>query len=397
MAAAPKLASLDEEAAAKRKAPEKPPRKTSKAPAKTPAKTSKTATKASKTPATSKKASKTPATSKKASKTQASSKKASKTPALKTPGASTTRKTKRASPDMNGIVSDVHVVLQRLEKTPYAHKLDAQDVFNRLEQCARSPKRVEIVCEEIRVESETEEDESAETPPEVVKRRTPAVVSSKRLTRSVRKTLPKKNSPAVQTSKVVKRFSPAQRPTKPKTSLKKSSTALPPSVFYGTPKSMDPSAVLKRKLKIHVDEQVKDRMAKLPTSSPYALLEGETENGSPTVAFTKVKKATPSSAKKTQYMTATPGLAAHSGRGRRVLGSMNRQTPKPNLNPTKMALKFDDDEDDEVTIAMTCPSSPVVDMDDEEDEENVAVVTASPVKQQPQLVTGDLGNACLIM
>ena len=60
-------------------------------------------------------------------------------------------------------------------------------------------------------------------------------------------------------------------------------------MFYGTPQMADPSSLIKDNLKNKVRAELEERVSKLPTLSPYEMVEEETENGSPTFAFTKVK------------------------------------------------------------------------------------------------------------
>lgn len=133
--------------------------------------------------------------------TRKSTRKTAKTPAkraLKTPKSKVGIKT----PGVESVVKDVEIVLEKLENTPAAKALlKPEDIFDRLEQVAKSPKRVEIVCKQILNESKSEEEdkiteEDIITPPEVVKRRTPALTTSKRMTRSA-----KKSTTAIQRSK----------------------------------------------------------------------------------------------------------------------------------------------------------------------------------------------------
>ncbi len=59
------------------------------------------------------------------------------------------------------------------------------------------------------------------------------------------------------------------------------------NAFLGTPQSANPMAMLKNNLKSRVRRQLEEKIARMPTS-PYALMEGETETGSPEYAFSKV-------------------------------------------------------------------------------------------------------------
>ncbi len=71
-------------------------------------------------------------------------------------------------------------------------------------------------------------------------------------------------------------------------------------------------ALLKDNLRNRVRRQLEEKIARMPTS-PYALLEGETETGSPEYAFTKVVAKTKGGRKSVgplppaaKYLTATP-------------------------------------------------------------------------------------------
>ena len=127
--------------------------------------------------------------------TRKSARKAAKTPAkqtLKTPKSKISK-----TPALDRIGSDVKIVLEKLENTPAAKALlQPEDIFDRLEQVSKSPKRVDIVCKQILNESKSEEEDII-TPPEVAKRRTPALTTSKRMTRSAKKT-----TTAIQRSKL---------------------------------------------------------------------------------------------------------------------------------------------------------------------------------------------------
>ena len=79
------------------------------------------------------------------------------------------------------------------------------------------------------------------------------------------------------------------------------------SVFLGTPKAVDPMNVLKKNLRQKVDKNLDDKVAGLPeNSSPYAMLSGETENGTPVERFVKIQKPTAEIAAK--FVTGTPGI-----------------------------------------------------------------------------------------
>ena len=78
------------------------------------------------------------------------------------------------------------------------------------------------------------------------------------------------------------------------------------SVFLGTPKAVDPMNVLKKNLRQKVDKNLDNKVGGLPeNSSPYAMLSGETENGTPVERFVKIQKPTAEIAAK--FVTGTPG------------------------------------------------------------------------------------------
>ena len=165
-----------------------------------------------------------------------------RTPAKKTPArakkaqneAEQPKKSGRKSAKKNTLTEDVAVVLEKVQ----IPELDPEIVFKKLETVSESPIRVSLVCRDIL-----------------------------------------KNSPEVKVKNGRKVFSPAPKQKKLMASNGGGlGLGLSSSTFYGTPKSMDPSAVLKRKLKTDLDEKVKDRMDKLPPSSPYALLQGKFES-----------------------------------------------------------------------------------------------------------------------
>ena len=57
----------------------------------------------------------------------------------------------------------------------------------------------------------------------------------------------------------------------------------------GTPQPTDPQHLLKRNLKRKVDVRMDKKIAEIPqNSSPYTLINGETENGSPVEHFVKL-------------------------------------------------------------------------------------------------------------
>jgi len=204
------------------------------------------------------------------------------------------------------------------------------------------------------------------------------------------------------------------------------------SVFLGTPKAVDPMNVLKKNLRQKVDKNLDDKVAGLPeNSSPYAMLTGETENGTPVERFVKIqKKPTAEIAAKFVTGTPAPSLAARSTRrgtaskrhlamsqvkvaaaagsaasnitedhqeemvlerdGSPKLPKRNRRSSVFNGFPTPVASakrRLSDDQGNHSDL-------------EEESDENAPPATSSPIASPPkssQLVTGDLVRACAIM
>ena len=78
--------------------------------------------------------------------------------------------------------------------------------------------------------------------------------------------------------------------TPPKSLKMKSASAKNNAVaFPGTPQQTNPANLLKRNLKRKVDVKLDQKVQEIPqNSSPYTLLQGETENGSPVERFVKM-------------------------------------------------------------------------------------------------------------
>ena len=77
-------------------------------------------------------------------------------------------------------------------------------------------------------------------------------------------------------------FAPASKKSSPK-----SNAVSKPHMFHGTPQMADPSSLIKVSLKNKVKAELEERVSKLPTS-PYEMVEEQTENGSPVYSFNKV-------------------------------------------------------------------------------------------------------------
>lgn len=92
----------------------------------------------------------------------------------------------------------------------------------------------------------------------------------------------------------------------------------------GTPQPFDPSSLLKRNLKKKVDLEMDKKIAEIPqNSSPYTLLRGETENGSPVEHFVKLNNK-PSK----ENVTGTPA-AKRSRAALRALDNNQQSSPHP--------------------------------------------------------------------
>ena len=77
-------------------------------------------------------------------------------------------------------------------------------------------------------------------------------------------------------------FAPAHNRASPKSSV-------PPASFYGTPQMADPLSLLRGNLRSRVRSEMEERMAKMPPTSPYELVEEEGEGGEeePKYTFTR--------------------------------------------------------------------------------------------------------------
>jgi len=169
----------------------------------------------------------------------------------------------------------------------------------------------------------------------------------------------------------------------------------PSSGFPGTPQATDPMHVLKRNLKRKIDTKMDQKISSIPkNSSPYTLMSGETENGSPAEILVKMDQK-PSK----QNVTGTPAPIKRNRILRNLdqnIGgspdprSVRRQTPK---QPKPIVKTEKSPKTEEV-------STPKLEM------ENAAVnkamskveIVPSPVKTtSSQIITGDLGSMCSIM
>ncbi len=130
--------------------------------------------------------------------------------------------------------------------------------------------------------------------------------------------------------------------------------------------------MLRKNQKHKVKEQMEEKIAELPPLSPYALVEGETETGSPDYAFTRLGQGPLKSA--ARYLTGTPA---------RKLGSVRESASHTNgFTPTGSPPEV-------TSPAYSSESSPAQATTD-------VMMDDSMPKAEPQLLTGDLASVCTI-
>ena len=78
------------------------------------------------------------------------------------------------------------------------------------------------------------------------------------------------------------------------------STSNVPPTF--TPQALDPRKLLRKTLKTKVENQIDSKVLNLPRGSPYTLMRGYTENGSPAEELVKLSFL-PSRAEAVKFMT----------------------------------------------------------------------------------------------
>ena len=112
------------------------------------------------------------------------------------------------------------------------------------------------------------------------------------------------------------------------------------SVMLATPGApVDPINVLKRNLKKKVEAGVEAKVAGLPgNSSPYAMLTGETENGTPVERFVKLQDRAGAS----KFVTGTPANipVANSTRRNRNIRTASKRNLQPALQVTIVIHNF---------------------------------------------------------
>lgn len=169
-------------------------------------------------------------------------------------------------------------------------------------------------------------------------------------------------------------------------------TAKSSNLFPGTPQPTDPANVLKRNLKLKVAKEMDEKIQEIPkNSSPYTLLVGETENGSPVEHFVKME-----SKPTVQNVTGTPATKRPSSRILQRLNSNVNGSPafpgaprrRSTATPKKILNSMPKTENEQEPMQI--------------ETENVAVNKAlakaptSP-KMNTQMITGDLANMCVVM
>jgi hypothetical protein len=180
--------------------------------------------------------------------------------------------------------------------------------------------------------------------------------------------------------------------------------------FPGTPTPADPANLLRKNLKRKVDTQLDNKVQEIPkNSSPYTILVGETENGSPVEHFVKVGQIGSAGQKsRTKFVTGTPAQ-----KPRRILLSLNnQQQPQMEVagspHPVVLTPIMNRRRSARLTDTPVKAKSPrkVLYNSPNMETENVAVNKAaakqssciSPTKAtSPQMMTGNLASMCLLM
>ena len=179
-------------------------------------------------------------------------------------------------------------------------------------------------------------------------------------------------------------------PSATSTSAKKLKLALPKvqkaqAAVPGTPQPMDPSNILKRNMKQKVETQLDKKVQEIP-KSPYTLLIGETENGSPVEHFVKMAKK-PSK----ENVTGTPAPVRRSARKAFTpIMDNNVQAGSPHPNPMKNRLGTPK------KLDMTVEAMDV-ETENQAINKTLAKVNSPPAQAANQMITGDLAKMCAIM
>lgn len=209
----------------------------------------------------------------------------------------------------------------------------------------------------------------------------------------------------------------------PKLTVPKKIAAVQNENVPGTPQATEPGNLLKKHLKRKVDVRMDKKIDEIPkNSSPYALVMGETENGSPVENFVKISK--PSK----ENVTGTPGPALKM-RQNRVLqplrnntnnkiqenenGNTNPQRKSPRLLATPKHLNLSNKitatavkistKQAEIEPTITTPKLETENqavnktLAKQRLEITAAMRSNATANSGGQLVTGDLASLCTIM
>ena len=184
-------------------------------------------------------------------------------------------------------------------------------------------------------------------------------------------------------------------PSATSTSAKKPRLAIPKvqqaaSVVPGTPQPMDPSNILKRNLKKTVEAQLDKKVQEIP-KSPYTLLLGETENGSPVEHFVKMAKK-PSK----ENVTGTPAPVRRSARKvfTPLMDNNVQAQPADSPHPNPMQNRLGTPKKLDMTI-----EAMEVETENQAINKAMAKTSTSPIAAPAanQMITGDLAKMCTIM
>jgi len=156
-----------------------------------------------------------------------------------------------------------------------------------------------------------------------------------------------------------------------------------------TPQALDPRKLLRKTLKTKVENQIDSKVLNLPKGSPYTLMCGLTENGSPAEELVKLSFL-PSRAEAVKFMTATPAPPRRLLRSAKVeldhekVDNGRGVVPTPVTTKRKLSMSFEDDNDENVEHAAKKAKTETS-------------TKLQPVVDDSQLMTGGLGKICAIM
>jgi len=205
----------------------------------------------------------------------------------------------------------------------------------------------------------------------------------------------------------------------PKLTIPKKIASVQKENVPGTPQQADPGNLLKRNLKRKVDTRMDKKIDEIPkNSSPYTLLMGETENGSPVEHFVKISKPTKTN------VTGTPGPALKM-KQKRVLQPLkaqnnqnniqqeeekyqpHRKSPRLLATPKKLNLSNapidNTNTKTEIEPTMTTPKLETENqavnkvLAKQKTMDNAARSSNATANSGGQMITGDLASMCVIM